>query len=52
MRFIESELFKPENRILLKIAANTIVSQMEVYLAEEKPDWFPIAENLVKTASK
>ena len=52
MRFIETELLKPENRTLLKIAANNIKPQMEAYLEEEKPDWFSIAENLVKTASK
>jgi aminopeptidase N len=52
LRFLELELSKPENRPLLKIAANIIKPQLEAYLAEEKPDWFPIAENLVKTASK
>lgn len=52
MRFIETELLKPENRTLLKIAANIIKTQMKDSLAEENPDWFPIAENLVKTASK
>lgn len=52
LRFVESELSKPENRTLLKIAANIIKPQTESYLAEEKPNWFPIAEKLVKTAEK
>ena len=52
MRFIEAELFKPENRTLLKIAANIIKPQIEAYLEEEKPDWFSIAENLVNSAAK
>lgn len=52
LSFLESELTKTEHHTLLKIAANIIKPAMEAYTDEEKPDWFPIAENLVKTASK
>ena len=52
MRFIETELSKPENRSLLKIAASIIHSYTESYFTNEKPDWYPVAEKLVKTAAK
>jgi aminopeptidase N len=52
LSFLESELTKTEHHTLLKIAANIIKPAMEAYTEEEKPDWFPIAEKLVKTAAK
>ncbi|MFN4914023.1 MAG: M1 family metallopeptidase [Sphingomonadales bacterium] len=52
LSFIEGELTKTEYLALLKIAANIIKPAMVAYADDEKPDWFPIAEKLVKTAAK
>lgn len=52
LSLIETELSKPENRTLLKIAASTISPYLEEYPVDDKPNWYLMAGNLVKTAAK
>jgi hypothetical protein len=47
LAFVQTELDKPENKLLRRMAAAIISPTLQTYSSEDKPLWFPIAEKLV-----